>query len=179
MNKGYLLECLRYNHKTGELIWRKRPRHHFKNNQAFGAWNTKFSGMVAGNEQHGYIKIKLDGKTYSAHRLAWLYTKGCWPRVIDHIDGDKSNNRIENLRDVSFQENMLNKRRSTRNKTGLSGVHWATNEGRWKAQIARGKDRRFLGTFDCFLSACCARKRAEKLLGFHENHGNYRAMEAE
>ncbi len=88
-------------------------------------------GDVAGSAtEGGYWAIKIDGKSIKSHRLAWLYTYGCWPtNEIDHINGDPADNRIENLRDVSHEHNTQNTRRPRiDNASGFLGVH-ACNGG--------------------------------------------------
>ncbi|WP_425359496.1 HNH endonuclease signature motif containing protein [Borborobacter arsenicus] len=109
------------------------------------------------------------------HRIIWFLEKGCWPDVIDHIDGDGLNNRIDNLRDVSQAENMRNAARPNDNTSGRVGVsrlhrtdHWGDC---WQAYInVRGK-RIALGLFKSFEHACLAREDAERQYGYHANHG--------
>lgn len=82
-------------------------------------------GEPAGGLRCGYVAIRLDGRLYQAHRLAWLYMTGAWPAAdVDHINGDRADNRWVNLRDVPHQANMQNQRRPrSDNKTGFLGVH--------------------------------------------------------
>ena len=94
------------------------------------------AGTIAGSVDHyGYITIMVDGKHYKAHRLAWLYEHGEWPiPEVDHIDGDKLNNRISNLRVSSSRMNAENKRAAKRtNKLGVLGV--SLKHGKFLAQI--------------------------------------------
>lgn len=81
-------------------------------------------GDIAGYvDFHGYIKIEISGRAYTAHRLAWFLTHGVWPKYVDHVNGIRSDNRIENLRDVDFRTNIQNQRKaSSNNKTGFLGV---------------------------------------------------------
>jgi hypothetical protein len=107
-------------------------------------------GIPAGCPSNGYIVIRLDKVLYGAHRLAWLYVHGHFPNAdTDHIDGNKSNNRINNLRDVDRSTNLQNqKRASTRNKsTGLLGVNKREN-GSFRAYIKINGKIVSLGTFD-------------------------------
>lgn len=95
----------------------------------------------------GYWLVCVLGRQYKAHRLAWLYMTGEWPnQTIDHIDGDRANNRWGNLRDVSRAANYRNKRRAKSNsKTGLLGV--SPNNGRFQARICTDGRIQYLGCF--------------------------------
>ena len=105
-------------------------------------------GDVAGSKNsHGYIGISVDGRLYRAHRLAWLFMRGGWPTGdIDHIDGDRANNRFDNLRDVSTSVNMQNQRRAQpRNASGYLGV---TRHGnRFEASIKLDGVNRYIGSY--------------------------------
>lgn len=108
-----LRELLDYNQSSGEFFWRTTRQGHKK------------AGDIAGYlRRDRYVVIGLDGITYLGHRLAWLYVNGSWPAMrIDHIDGNKTNNRIENLRDVSPTINGQNRRGLMRKTlTGFIGV---------------------------------------------------------
>lgn len=154
-----LKECLRYDYESGDFYWLKNTRGHY------------LKGKKAGCGRNGYIVIGLDGKSYYAHRLAWLYINGEMLKQIDHIDGNRSNNKIENLRDVSHSENCHNKAKSRNNKTGVIGVHWNSKEQKFKAQINVDGKRIHLGYHDHLFSAVCARKSAELKYNYHPNHG--------
>lgn len=105
-------------------------------------------GDVAGcGNGRGYILIRLKNKLYRAHRLAWLYVYGQWPNIeLDHIDGNRSNNAIANLREASHAENMQNLAMKRTNKSGAVGVRRA--RGRWKAEISINGKNKCIGTFD-------------------------------
>jgi hypothetical protein len=107
-------------------------------------------GAVAGSDSHGYLAIRIDGKRYLAHRLAWFYMHGNWPpSMIDHIDGCKSNNCLSNLRAVENGGNMQNKKVAHGNsKTGLIGVSPYKKTGKFKAQIGVNGKVRHIGYFD-------------------------------
>ena len=122
--------------------------------------------------RNGYQQIYVDGKIYYAHRLIWLHVHGAFPpEQIDHINGDRTDNRIENLRAVNNQENHRNERKSKNNTSGATGVFWAAKISKWRGQIRIGKKNIHLGVFDNWFDAVCARKSAEKKYGFHPNHG--------
>lgn len=95
----------------------------------------------------GYVVIDVDGQRYAAHRLAWLYMHGTDPEnYIDHIDGNRSNNRLANLRDVTHSVNMQNQRRAkSHNKPGLLGV--GNNGSGFRARITVDGKVRNLGTY--------------------------------
>lgn len=107
-------------------------------------------GDIAGSpNQKGYINIMVDGRLYPAHRLAWLYVHGEWPRAqIDHINGTKTDNRIANLREATNSQNMQNMRTArSDNTSGLLGVRWHKRDKRWHARIMVDGKARHLGSF--------------------------------
>ena len=109
-------------------------------------------GKLAGTESsHGYLYIRLDRKSHRAHRLAWFLVHGEWPNgEIDHIDGNRLNNRIENLRVVDRAGNSQNKSRAQANNRscGLLGVTWNKQHQRWQAKLMANKVRYHVGSFD-------------------------------
>lgn len=129
-----LKDTLEYKQQTGEFVWLVNRR-------------CVKAGAVAGSVNHdGYIRIKLFGVQYFAHRLAWLYMTGKWPnKEIDHIDRIKNNNKWENLRETTHSENMQN--RELKNKTGFSGIS-LHQYGKWQARIRKKGVRMHIGTFD-------------------------------
>ena len=121
-------------------------------------------GAVVGSASHGYIRIRLLGKCYPAHRLAWLYVYGTWPKnQIDHINRNRSDNRIANLRDVTNQQNMCNAGDYSTNTSGRKGVYWDKRDSRWRACITDNGRYLSLGYFSTQAEAVAARVAAEKL----------------
>jgi len=111
-----------------------------RKNRSVGDVETKIAG-------HGYIAFCVDGKQYTAHRLAWLYVNGEFPKgEIDHANGDKADNRMANLRLASRGQNAANTRLRCDNSIGLKGVF--KNKKRWSAQIQSNGRVFHLGTFD-------------------------------
>lgn len=162
---------LDYDPETGGFTRKPRPRSDFNSHNAFATWNTQHAWRPATTNTivNGYLRISIDGHEYRAHRVAWLVVHGYWPKHIDHIDGDRSNNRIANLRDVTNRENCRNMKIGRRNKTGVLGVYRRGN--RWVASIRSGSKNQHLGYFDTKNDAVHARKAAEREHGYHENHG--------
>lgn len=106
-------------------------------------------GDIAGRvESNGYSKIGIDYKSYLSHRLAWFYVYGYWPGVIDHIDRNRSNNAIDNLREVTPAENLQNMGITKRNTTGHVGVSFRPERNKYHAQICANGKRIHLGYFE-------------------------------
>jgi hypothetical protein len=123
-------------------------------------------GSVAGCAKAGYIVIRADGVLYRAHRLAWLYVYGTWPSgEVDHINGQKSDNMISNLRDVSIAVNRQNQRRARKNNlTGRLGVTFSPQRKKFVAHICiNGKTKTigYFNTADHAHAAYVAEKRAK------------------
>lgn len=152
------------------LIWRMRPRADFATENAWAVWNSKYAGTVAGwRATNGYHYVRFAGKCRKISRLVWLMHKGTTPDRIDHISGEKADDRIANLRDVTQAVNCQNKARQKNNTSGVSGVFM--QRGRWVAQINMSGHKRYLGSFPTVNEARAARKSAEAAYGFHCNHG--------
>lgn len=120
-------------------------------------------GGVAGSiDSKGYLRIGVEGKVYAAHRLAWLYVHGVWPSdQIDHINRDKIDNRIANLREATPTENNRNQNKSRKNTSGHVGVSWSKAKQKWHAQICYLRKLIHLGYFTELEDAIAARAKAE------------------
>lgn len=156
-----LVVLLNYNPNTGVFTWL----------QDRGRLAKK--GSVAGSvDSGGYGQIRIQGKSILAHRLAWFYHYKDSPKEhIDHINGNRLDNRIENLREVSRFENQQNQKKYNTNKSGITGVSWHKQHNKWYASVQKNKKLHFLGLFDNIFDAAAASKSARNRLGFHENHG--------
>ena len=130
-----LREILNYDPDTGVFTWRVPKGRRVK------------AGAVAGCDNGDeYIRIRIDGRDYRAHRLAWLYVHGCWPSdQLDHINGNRSDNRMSNLREATPAENNQNRAISSKNTSGFPGVHWHRAKCKWQAQINVNGKKRHLG----------------------------------
>jgi hypothetical protein len=100
--------------------------------------------------KNGYVQIDLDGRTYYGHRLAWLYCYQAWPKShLDHIDGNRNNNAIINLRECTMSENLQNQRKAhSVNSSGFLGVSWDSASRKWRAQISLLGKNRDVGRFE-------------------------------
>jgi hypothetical protein len=129
-----LKELLSYDPLTGVFLWR-------------GGQKKTVSGQVAGTvDKDGYIIICADQKLYRAHRLAWLWMTGEWPKgQIDHEDLDKRNNRFSNLRDATKSQNMRNLKCRSTSTTGLKGVQFDARRNLYYANITTEGRKTWLG----------------------------------
>lgn len=170
-----VLDILNYDPGTGVFTWKTRPRCLFKSNRAYNAFNANFAGRVAGHTcDKGYIRVDIGGRSIRAHRLAWFYVHGTWPKEIDHIDGIRTNNSICNLREVNRRENSRNRCIRSDSSTGHNGVYVKPSPAgdRWIALISAPSGKRIvLGHFTEKQDAIFARKIAEKCFAYHKNHG--------
>lgn len=157
ITKDILRECIYYNPESGVFTWLHRDLKYFNRKRDQNAFNSRFAYTIAGNvKSGGYLGIQLFNKTYWAHRLAWLYCYGEWPKnQIDIIDGNKLNIRINNLREATAKQNMQNihsmKRRS--NANSLIGACWDKKAERYRTQIMTNGKSKYLGHFDTAIEA--------------------------
>lgn len=134
---------------------------------------TRNSGALIGdqagtNHSQGYRMIVINRKSYLAHRLAWLYTYGSWPKYqLDHINQIKNDNRISNLREVNNSQNSQNTGLSPNNSSGHKGISWHKQSCKWHAYIMLNYKLIHLGFFINLDAAIAARKQAEEQLHSH------------
>lgn len=136
INQHDLHDLLDYDPESGLFRWRKKR------------WRSA-AGSVAGcRHVGGYIKIVVKQHRLLAHRMAWLYVHGVWPpEEIDHIDGNRANNAISNLRLASRAENQCNTGVPRNNTTGHKGIKFDARRGMWSAEIQYRRTRKWLGHF--------------------------------
>ena len=148
-----IADLLEYKADEGVFLWKISPSYRVS------------AGMVAGHlHASGYVHLQIANRQIAAHRVAWALIHGEWPKnQIDHIDGNKSNNRIVNLRDIGAKENTQNQRRckSSNLSSGLLGV--SRNRDKWQAQIKTGGVRVHIGTYDTPQLAHLAYLEAKRL----------------
>jgi hypothetical protein len=147
-----LKELLDYDPETGIFKWKKSKSNRVKN------------GSIAGYENIlGYIEIRVEGKPYLGHRLAWFYVYSYFPECgLDHKNRIKSDNRIKNLREITQQCNSRNCGLSKNNTSGVTGVHWSKRERRWISQIMVNRKLKYLGNNKKLNDAVLARWKGEK-----------------
>jgi hypothetical protein len=140
-------EALDYDAKSGRLTWR------------VSRGSRAAAGSTAGSvsKQLGYVMVRFAGRLYYVHRLIWLHQTGDWPDQIDHIDRDRANNRWINLRNVSDAGNKQNLPMPRNNTSGVTGVYWHAQRGKWAASIHAFGRKHSLGLFDDLAAAAEAR----------------------
>lgn len=170
-----LRQLLRYEPETGKLFWKERPVGMFTatesrtQSHAQAHWNARHAGKEAmiGNHNTGYKWGRIFGRPYLAHRVIWKLVHGYDPaEQIDHINGDRSDNRISNLREASALENGKNGGMRRNNSSGYKGVCWVKRDRRWAAAITSDGKHISLGHHRCPTAAAVAyRKAAQRLHG--------------
>lgn len=151
LTQELLQEILRYDPDTG-VFYSHRTR------KAQG-W---ISSHGRGSQKRNYIRLKVAGKHYYAHRLAWLYMTGEWPDPeVDHQDLDGLNNRWVNLRKATHSQNGHNQGLRSNNKSGVKGVSWERGRSKWIATITMNGREKHLGRFNTIEEAAAARRAAE------------------
>lgn len=169
------LRLLSYKADEGALYWKARNEHQMQRPEMLAQWNRKFAGRRAGTiSSYGYEVIRVRRMQFFTHRLVWELHHGEIPAgmQVDHINGDRLNNRITNLRAVTVTENNRNMRLSHRNTSGLHGVSYLPQYNRFQARIVVNKRLIHLGYHKALIDAAAARKSAEIRHGFHVNHGH-------
>jgi len=158
MNKEYLHELFKYD---DGLIWTKVTK-----------YNPHLLDTFAGNlhAASGYYRVRIDGMLYRLHRIVWVYHNGDIPsgKFVDHIDGDKSNNRIENLRLANYSQNQHNRKLCSTNTSGVKGVYWDKKKKKWRGRLEAMGKKIHVGYFDTLEEAEAAMTIARNKL-----HGEF------
>jgi len=142
LTQARIKELLSYDQLTGHLIWIARSSPYAK--------NVAIGSEVISRDSKGYLQAMIDGQRHKAHRIIWMMVHGHWPRMLDHINGIKSDNRIENLRECNNSQNKANGPRYKNNKSGYKGAYFEGNRPgtkKWRAQIRKNGKLINLGYF--------------------------------
>lgn len=169
-----LRKLLSYDPETGKLTWLERAENPNETVASIRRWNACYAGTI------GFTTVNISGYYYGAvynqkclaHRVAWAIYYGEWPKAqLDHINRNRKDNRIVNLRPATPGENNKNRNRQTNNKSGVTGVSWCAKARAWRAQIQVNGKNKCLGTFTSKPEAVAIRRAAEKTHNFHPTHG--------
>jgi len=146
-----------FEYRDGVLYWKVAKAKRIKAGDAAGCLNAT-----------GYLCTRINEKKYRNHRIIFLMHYGYLPQFLDHIDGNRLNNRIENLRPATLGENSRNARIGKRNTSGFKGVSWSTSAKKWQAQLMINRKAKYLGVFKTVEEAAEAVKKARE-----ELHGEF------
>lgn len=130
-----LEEKFDYEPLTGALRWKFTNAQHLQG---------EIAGFIGAN---GYWHVYHEGKLLKGHRVAWYLTYGTWPKTIDHVNGDRLDNRLDNLREATYSQQQHNKGRQSNNTSGIKGVCWFESKQMWAARVQVAGKRKFLGYF--------------------------------
>jgi hypothetical protein len=167
-----LLQLLRYDADTGKLFWLPRPLESFAVASKGKIWNTRFAGKEAYSlSVRGYVIIAINGQRHYAHRIIWRMVTGEIPAEVDHINGDRVDNRFINLRSATREMNGRNLSIKSNNTSGVNGVYWHKKDQRWVAYGKLDHKMVVIGRFKEKQEASDARQLWNASNGFHENHG--------
>lgn len=156
-----LNEVLRYEASSGNLYWAK------------SLGSARKGGKISG-KCNGYLRVGINGNRYYAHRVIYKMVHGIEPEHIDHVNGNRSDNRIKNLRSVTRSENQRNQKIRKDNSSGCIGVHYNIRSKSYYSCIYN-QGYEYLGTFKSLKEAIKVRKDAETRFGYHKNHGRITA----
>ena len=153
-----------FDYRDGSLFWK------------VSTTNSVCVGQKAGTSVNdsGYHIVGIGGKTHRLHRIIFLYHHGYSPKNVDHINGDRANNSIENLRPADDFQNSRNSKISKRNKSNVKGVCWANHVNKWMVQVRQGNSKKYLGLYDDIeLAELVAIEARNKFHKEYANHGTY------
>ncbi len=171
-SQDYLKSIFTYCKETGILIRKPRPREHFSSDRTFLMYNNMYAGKeVSARNELGYVIAIINKRQYKAHRIAWIIEFGdIGEYFIDHINGDASDNRIENLRLCTHCENLRNMKKK---ETDLPlGIYFDKSRGAYKASVGLGeKGKSIFKRFKSVDDAVLWRDSMTKELGYHDFHG--------
>lgn len=171
LSPDVLRQLLRYDPETGKLFWNNRSESSFADTRAWNVWTTRYAGTIAGTKDpRGYVGVRINGTRFWAHRLI-LCMHGLLRQEaeVDHINGNKSDNRLANLRCCSKSENSRNSKKFSNNKSGICGVRKVGEK--WAARAGLYRNGIHIGVFESLEAAAKARAEFNLLNGFSDRHG--------
>ena len=153
-----------FDYQDGQLIWTVKKAQSIKIGTAAGWANRDVHGQQ-------YMNIELDGKSYKSHRLVFMYHHGYFPKRVDHIDGNRFNNRIENLREVTASQNAQNSKFRKNNKSGFKNVHFEKRNQKWRVLLQVDGVAKSFGYYDDVeLAGLVAAEARDKFCGQYARH---------
>jgi len=142
----------------------------YEDGKLFRRSDNKLMGCYT--QKHRYARIGIDGQNYKVHRIIFLYHKGYMPKIIDHINGDCYDNRIENLREANTYQNRQNSRIYSTNRSGVKNVYWADNCQKWRVTFSINGKRKTFGYYvDLEEAKKVATSMRDKYFKDFANHG--------
>lgn len=158
LSPAFLRELLIYQPETGQL------------HNAVRRGRAQKGQLVTLHTSDGYLRVTVLRRTLLAHRVAWAMHYGEWPKgELDHVNGVRDDNRIDNLREATSQENSMNRGKYRNNTSGYKGVTWDASRSKWLVAVSKGGKREHVGRYDDLEVAVCAYKTRARILhgGFH------------
>lgn len=172
-----LRQLVEYEIHTGRLLWKPRSRSFFQSYVSYERWNSTHANTPAFTTLHheGHYCGGFDGQVLGAHRVAWAIHHGAWPeKQIHHINGVRTDNRLSNLREGANSDAPKRRGLYRNNTTGYNGVTWVSSKNKYLASIMGPEKRICLGHFDTLEDAVAARRAADRVHGYHPDHGRKR-----
>lgn len=173
-----LRQLLKHEPETGKLFWRVRDEclfnpSHLSSDTLAKMWNDRYAGKEAFTtlSNYGYRVGSIYKSPYKAHRVCWAMHYGEWPEEIDHINGVRDDNRIENLSNVPHRKNSKNLKIYTSNTSGFCGVNFVKKISKWRSIIRVDGKTVYLGNYHTYEDAVAARIEANERYGFSPRHG--------
>ena len=159
ITQDYVKQLFEY--RDGELFWKVKHSR-----------SVLIGKKVGTKTKRGYFQLTINKKMYLTHRIIFLMHHGYLPKYLDHIDGNPSNNKIENLRAATLNQNQYNTKLNKNNNSGYKGVSWCESTNNWRVRIQVNKVSKLIGYFDDLeLAGLVAQETRNKYHGEFANHG--------